>query len=263
MTLTAPAPSVERDRYGRPGIYDESGKRTWYTRATTVAETLDDRFNLELWKCRQVADGLSRRPDLLAMVSAKREDKQAMNGLVSDAMEAAASGAAANLGTALHALAEIVDRGQDPGEVPEQLKADLDAYRKATDGWTWTHVEQMTVIDDLRIAGTPDRVGYRRAGKVIIADLKTGDGALTFGQTSIAAQLAIYAHARAYDLVTHERSDLDVDLEHAMVIHVPVGSGEATLHVVDIAAGWEAVQHSTWTRAWRKRKDLITPLAAS
>src|SRR5690606_2671448 len=43
----------KRDRYGRYLIPDPAtGKERAWMRATTLADTLDDRYNLELWKLR-------------------------------------------------------------------------------------------------------------------------------------------------------------------------------------------------------------------
>ena len=62
---------IPRDRYGRPIIPPAAGgKPKPYTRVTTLAETLDDRWTLERWKQRQVAIGLMLRRDLLNKVAA-------------------------------------------------------------------------------------------------------------------------------------------------------------------------------------------------
>ena len=75
MTIDALQPTEPpRDRYKRYLIAPrDGGKAKAYTRATTVAEVLDDRYNLELWKMRQVAVGLTRRNDLLLKVAAEIE----------------------------------------------------------------------------------------------------------------------------------------------------------------------------------------------
>jgi hypothetical protein len=57
---------IERDRYGRPLIIPESGgKPVAYTRATTIANSLDDGTALTAWKMRMAAIGLTVRNDLL------------------------------------------------------------------------------------------------------------------------------------------------------------------------------------------------------
>ncbi len=54
MTIDALQPTEPpRDRYKRYLIAPrDGGKAKAYTRAATVAEVLDDRYNLELWKTR-------------------------------------------------------------------------------------------------------------------------------------------------------------------------------------------------------------------
>ena len=57
----------ERDRWGRYLIVPrDGGKAEAHTRATTVAETLDDRFNLEQWKIRMGIRGVVASKSLYA-----------------------------------------------------------------------------------------------------------------------------------------------------------------------------------------------------
>ena len=66
--LTAAEP--KRDRYGRPMVTPRNGgKPKPFTRPTTIADTLDDRHNLELWMQRQVLKGSIARPDLHALAA--------------------------------------------------------------------------------------------------------------------------------------------------------------------------------------------------
>jgi hypothetical protein len=250
---------VPRDRWGRPLIkpIDGQGRAKAYTRATTYVGCLEDTFNLAKWQQRMVALGLAARPDLLLAVSAHSDDKRRLDDICAEAREAAAASSAATTGTALHRLAERLDRGEDVA-VPPMAAADLDAYRRATTGIDWLHIEQITVHDELKVAGTPDRIG-RIGGRGRIYDLKTGS--IEWGMGKIAMQLALYARSRLYDIATGQRTDLDVDLERAVIIHLPAGEGRCELVEVDITAGWEAVQLATQVRAWRARKDLASPVA--
>lgn len=261
-TFVTPAPEVTRDRYGRPLIVPpDGGKPVAYTRATTIADTIDDRYNLELWKCRQTALGLADREDLLLGVAAHRDDKKQLNKLVASAIEAAKSSAGATTGTALHALSELVDAGRELPVLPDTALADLAAYREATAALSVQAVEQFVVLDDVRVAGTADRI-VEHQGRRYIADLKTGRS-VSYAMGSIAQQLAIYAHGEAYDVATGQRSPLDVDQEWAIVVHLPAGTGECVLHWVNIAHGWEAVQLSMRVRAYRNhaRKGLSTQMS--
>lgn len=260
----------KRDRYGRYLIPDPAtGRERAWTRATTLADTLDDRYNLELWKLRTAATGFAHRPDLLALVAAHQGDKKALDRVCADALEAGKAGEGANLGTALHALTERIDRGED-ALVIDSLRADVEAYRKtlAESGLTIATLpdgrlarEVIVLCPELEVAGTADHLFA--GDKLTVGDLKTGASAIDWAMNSIAIQLAIYAHAtHIFDPTTDTLTEMPpVDLERALVIHLPVGSGECTLHEVDIAAGWEAAQHAAWVRGWRKRKGLSKPRA--
>lgn len=263
IDLTA---EVKRDRYGRYLITPvDGGKPVAHTRATTVAEVLDDRYNLELWKMRQVAIGLTRRSDLLAKVAADETDKKALNAACSEAMDAAESGAAANTGTALHTVLERFHRGDiTPGTAPEMFADIVERYALAldTNGVTicTDAIETVHVLSGLAepIAGMAD-MHVTIGGHRYVADIKTGSG-IDFGARGFAVQLAIYAHAQTlYDYAddTHRKAPI-VEQDRGLIIHVPAKGGDITLHWLDIASGWKAVEQSLWARAWRKRKDLLS-----
>lgn len=256
-TLTTPLP---RDRWSRPLVVPPGGGRAIpYTRATTFVGCIEDTFQLSRWQQRMVATGLSQRPDLLLAVSAHRDDKTKLDMICGDALEAAKAHAAATTGTALHALCEQIDRGQDIGAVPEAYQGDLAAYRDVTAGMEHHYIESFTVLDDLKIGGTPDRISTLGDWRGIV-DIKTGS--IEYGTLKIAMQLAVYAHCVGYNHEEKTRYGLGgVDLDTALVIHLPAGQGQSTLVEVDIAAGWEAVQVATSVRQWRARKDLTRPRA--
>jgi len=251
MTLQIARPPIHRDRFGRPYIVPpEGGKAVPYTRATTWADTLDDRWNLEQWKMRQVAVGLADRPDLVLAVTTQRDDKQALNFTVQAAMEAAKSSAAATRGTALHTLTELLDLGQPLPTIPSDVTADLKAYEAATKHLEMLAVEEFVVVDELQVAGTFDRL-VRHEGRVKVADLKTG-GSVKYAMGAIALQLALYSRGVAYDHVTGTRTPLpDVDQDEALVIHLPAGIAHCVLIRVDIALGWEAVLLAGQVRKFR------------
>lgn len=260
--ITVPIP-IPRDDKKRPLVRPVGqlhAKPVPYTRCTTYVECLDDRYALEKWKMRMVALGLTDNPDLLLSVAAHRDDKDKLNELTWKATEQAKASAAATTGTALHALTEKIDRGQDVGVIPEAYQADLDAYRQATEHMEMLAIERFVVQDALKVGGTPDRV-VRVGGRSYIADVKTGGGAVNWGQRAIAMQLAVYAHSAHYDPRTGHRTPLpnDLDQTRGIIIHLPAGAGECTLYWVDLDAGWLAVTLATRVREWRRRKDLFTP----
>jgi len=256
----------KRDGWGRPLIVPRTGgKAKAYTRPTTIADTLDDRHNLELWMQRQVIVGLVARPDLVAKAATTdATDKKALNGIAGEARDAAGSSAAANLGTAIHAAIEAVNRGE---EAPAMFDEQVAAYRRALDVFGATidpaHVEQFCVNDPIGAAGTFD-MRINVGGKWYIGDLKTGSSVEWSGR-SFAIQLAIYASATSYyDVATDTHSPPEpVDEDRAIIVHLPAHGTDCTLHWLDIAAGREALEHALWTRKWRNRKDLLVPVVAA
>lgn len=271
MTIVTPEPTIDRDRFGRPMVIPPNGgKKVPYQRCTSFIDVISDKWNLQKWEKRMVATGLATRADLLLSVSAHLNDKDALDRICEDAKEAAKASAAATTGTALHALTELVDRGQELPPLPESASADLAAYQAATTELSAVHIEQFMVLDSYRIGGTPDRV-VKYDGKRYIADLKTGS--IEWDPGKIAAQLAIYARAQTYDIATGARGRHDADLERGIIIHLPAGSGECRLYWVDLIAGWQDVILARNVREARKKKfadlcspfgpDLLTQLQAS
>lgn len=258
---------VKFDQYGRYVLPDpETGEERSWTRATTVANTLADRFGLEQWAKRNVVLGIAAREDLYALaVSCKPEDKDQLDDIVEAAEEAAKARSGANLGTALHRITERVDRGEDL-DIPDQWRPDIDAYcQTLVDNHLTVHpdyMERVVVLPEYGIAGTLDRLlypGVTPDGPKIVADLKTGKDVVRYGMTEIAIQLAIYANAThvwngdGYEPMPHVYTD------RAIVIHLPVGEGTCTLHEVNIKEGYRALRAAMWVREWRKRNDLSTP----
>lgn len=256
-------PDIPRDRWSRPMIIPAGGGRpVAYTRCTTYVSALEDTYNLGLWQQRMVAKGLATRPDLLlsasSLVSDMDGNKARLNRLCDDAREAAAASAAATTGTALHALTERIDRGLDVGVIPDQYRPHIDAYQAATSDLEAVHVEQFTVLDELRIGGTPDRI-LRIPGEdgLVIGDVKTGN--IEYGAGKIAMQMAVYAHSVIYR-PDGSRTPIDgLRTDKGLIIHLDAATGTCELVWVDLNAGWEGVQLCTQVRGWRKRKGLTTP----
>jgi hypothetical protein len=257
MTVTAPTPTIGRDHWGRPLIIPESGgKPVAYSRVTTYIKVIEDQFGLQQWMQRKVAKGLALRKDLLlAAQTTPEDDKKRLNQICDEAREAANASGAATIGTALHSLAETMDRGLAlPDGLDPATSAIMSAYGKATAGLRHDHIEQFCVIDTLKVGGTPDRV-VTVDGQTYIADIKTGN--ITFGALSIAMQLALYARSFVY----HPDGTRDVhgaSTNRGIVIHLPAvtdpDDAECTLHWIDLEAGWEAVKVATQVREQRKVK---------
>jgi hypothetical protein len=261
------------DRWGRPGILVHGEKKpVWHTRVSTLAKTLDDQNGLTSWKCVMVAGGAALRPDILAKIAARwprtELNKAELNEYAEELKEAAAASAGANMGDALHEMVARVNRGEDFKPLPT-FEADIKAYRDLLERHGLEtipeYVERTVVIEGLSepIAGSFDLL-VRKAGKLYVADLKTGQK-LDLAWQAIAVQLTLYS--RGTSLYRWEDDGRDpmpeVDQKTGLVIHLPAGSAAATLHVVDLVAGWEATQHALWARSWRKRKDIVRAAKAN
>ena len=256
---------VPRDRWGRPKITMPDGSVVAYDRASTFAKVLDDGYELTRWSRRQVAAGMARRPDLVALAAADAADDRALDDVCKQAMAAVASSAAANTGTALHRFAELADTGHDISHAPAALRADLDAYATlaALHGLRTLAAELFVVVDGLGVAGTLDRL-YAIGGKVFVGDLKTGRHAVRYPHAA-AVQVACYAHGQPYAHPGRRGAplaDLGVDLSTGLLVHVPAGTGTAALYTLDLAAGWEAARLARAARDWQRTKPLAPVVAA-
>lgn len=253
--------ALKRDRFDRPLVIPRPGDEHLaiksgpnkglvpYDRASGFGSNLDDKSGLVKWQRRQVARGvtlLSRTGRLPATLPEPGDEpelgweKDAWNDLADAAEAAVGSGLKAELGTSIHAATEAVDKGESLAGFHSFYQERADAYHRfiTERGIKPTSVEVFGVEDEHRVAGTWDRTGYVD-GVHCILDVKTSSS-LAFGGLSFGVQLAVYAHASAYDPATGERTPHEVmDLERAWIIHVSRDAGgPVTLHPVDIATGW-------------------------
>lgn len=260
----------KRDQWGRYMLPDprrpELKPRAW-TRCTTVSGVLSDRYNLEQWAQRMVALGLAKRPDLLALVKTYHptRDKQRLNKLVKQALEAGNEEQRANIGTAIHAATEALDNGE-PVELQAPYDADVLAYRdglkaagiEILEGW----IERIVLAPELEIAGTLDRVVTRSGWPLPrIADIKTG-ARVDYSELEHAVQQSIYANAtHVWNPDTEELEAMpQIDREIALIIHIPAGEARCDIYELDIERGFQAATTALEVRAWRRTKGLSRPL---
>lgn len=254
------------DAYGRYKLpHPVSGKPTAYTRATTFAKSISDTYTLSMWSQRMAAKGITIRPDLYAAVAATDlSERDKLNKLVEDAKATAGAKSGANLGTALHAFTEQLDRGEKV-TAPAPWDADVEAYRIALERAGIEIVpgmiERIVLNEQFSIAGTFDRIVMWK-GRPTIFDLKTGKD-LEYGWNEIAIQLAIYANSEhVFDKATKtfETMPSDIDRQIGLVCHLPVGKATATIYEVDLQAGHDGAYLCAEVRNWRKRRHLATPI---
>lgn len=281
-------PEPVRDTYGRYVLPDPANgaDRSW-TRATTIAHTLDDTHHLTQWKRRMVLQGLAAEPtlllgvtDLTADLTAAGDDwriakpiKQQMDLLCDAAAEVAGAGDGANWGTLLHTITEYADANRLDEIMPtitswdkpgESLLRDLGAYLAAMDGAgigrPAEYIERILVNTGVDAAGTTDRIldmpqpCPQCGGTLKIGDLKTQKSIFDF--LSICIQLAEYAYADALiDPATGQLAPMPDALCRCtgIVMHLPVGKATCQLYELDLIAGWDAAQAAHTVRQFRDR----------
>lgn len=274
---------IERDRWGRYVLPDpETGEKRSWTRATTVANVLKDRFALEGWSQRNIVYGMGQRPDLFYLAaSCKREDDETLKQVVKDADAASASSSKANIGSAVHEFAARIEAGEEI-EVPPPYDADVNTYLatlasqgiELVPGW----IERIVIVPEIGVAGQADRLwrgpwshpeNVHLEPLPRIGDLKTSTKDATdftkYGSQDIPIQAGIYANATHWWAGSeHGWVEMpEVDRTRAVIAHMPAGSAECDLYEVDIEAGWEAVRLALDVREWRKRDGLMVPLSVS
>lgn len=274
-------PEPARDDFGRYVLPDPtSGSERSWTRATTIAHTLDDTFHLTQWKRRMVLQGLATQPTLLKGVAdltatlaeagddwrIARNIKRELDAVCDSADTAAGADEGSKLGTLLHTITEYADAGRldEIGHlVPDQLQADLTAYLEAMacagiDRPT-QFIERIVVNSEVDSAGTFDRLLRLRDGRLVVGDLKT-QKTVDFGWLAIAVQLAEYAYADA--MLDDESGQLvpmpaDLDKAVGIVMHLPVGKATCTLYEIDLIEGWEAALEAHSVRQRRARSKAM------
>lgn len=257
--------SIQRDRWGRPMLSppDGAGEREPYTRVTTLAKTIEDTTALAEWSTRMVIAGLVARQDLwvVAQTLDPETDKRELNALAADAKEAAAASRKANIGTATHSMIQQIEENRFTGNLVDSMRNDIRAYFEMRQkvGFTVCENEVFVANHKIRVAGTCDKIIQMPDGKRYVADLKTGS--ITYGQASIAAQLAAYAIGTRYDTASDTWGEkLDVDLGIGFILHVPQGTGTAQMVPVELAGGLEAIQTALKVRQLRKGKKFCDPI---
>ena len=297
---------VPRDGWDRPLVVPRGGGRPLgHTRTTTFIDCIEDKSNLSMWKMRQILVGVAKDPSVLSVVHsldlADAKDKLRLTALAERMLDVSGANNKREQGTHLHLLSELVDAGLAlPVGTSDADVVDMMAYMLGTTAFSFRHVEKLVAVNELRTAGTPDRVAlYTGPGplpdmyfedELLITDLKTGSA--EFGQLKIASQLATYSRGKFYnhsvfgfhaDMQEDEKafkawkatafdaelaetaytSIGNVNQEWGVVFSLPAGSGVLTLKWVDLTLGWELAQLALTIRAARSRKGAMLPFRSA
>lgn len=274
-----PRATSNYDGWGRYKLPSPStGRPTGYTRATTVASTLDDTYNLSRWSRRETvrhvltaagAAGESARLFSDLQDALAEENKGTVDKAL-DALDELGGGKdAAELGTAVHAWLEAVDIGQIlPADVPQQFQPYVVNYRTVLARYGLTPVPEFAervVLNDRgeeTIAGTLDRI-YRveATGELILGDVKTSK-TLEYGYLAHSVQLALYGHA-SWMLKTDGTGwepMPEINTDYAVILHVPSDQPErAEAVTMDLAYGLASAAVALDVRRRRKEAKKTVP----
>lgn len=272
---------VPRDRWQRPLLYTRNGEGPLpYTSASTLADTLNNDYGLNIWDRRMIAKGVGMDRELAAMAGSStystgfgapdkgknREAGRVLDEIIERARDRAKAHEKRDWGSAVHAYTE--DR--DPlGEPPEEMQADIASFWEALDlaGIEVVATEIFVANDGLMAAGTFDhlvRVPWR-PGKLVALDKKTG----VYHPESVPIQLVVYAGGDPYEVdddgVHHrttflEQFGMEVDLEYGITAHIPALEGKTELYDENLVEGLEAARHALWVREWHKAHRKPQPI---
>lgn len=239
---------------GRPrAVNPRTGKDQSWTRPSSHADRLDNPHGLVIHRGRNLIAGLSRRPDLLRMLSAGAaiDDKSKTDEIIASALGAVADDSKANEGTAAHAALSRSWRGE---EVPEEFHPLTAAFAKALREHKLTPVMTEACVLNLThgTKGTLDWIFREDDGNHVVGDVKTGR--IDVAKRKFAVQLADYDGAD-YVLApdgTAFSMRLEMSHTHAVLVHIDPETLGVSVYRVDLHVGrwgaWLADQIREWQR---------------
>lgn len=260
---------------GIPYVMGLDGKRKRMSRSSNSGKILDDESNLVDWAKRCIAMGASQRPDLMALASTLdfQADKKQLRDIAEQCLVAGKGQERAIKGTAIHAMFDHLDAGNDWEPAPQYVticNAYLDTLNRY--GLVPVDIEVRCVNDEFNLAGTLDR-RYRTMrsllapdgtvvpiGSYVVGDTKTGT-TLEYASGSYATQLAAYVDSMRYDVDTDERQPFDPPNypDWAIIIHADAELGTCEPYWVDVNAGRQGLALARLVKGWRRRTDLLSP----
>jgi len=246
--------------------------KTYWTRTSTLAKTLDDTWNLSQWGKRMVVWGIKQRPELLDMVGNRIKDpggktgKGILDAVATRALEEAETFKGADAGTDLHNLAEEMEfLGHVPEIATPEQRRTLNAYQAglASQGLEILpeFTERVVVCPELGCAGRIDRI-VRDHETLMIGDLKSQKwepGA--YDSLSLSIQLGVYANA-SYMLDAESWTWVpmpQVSKIGGVVFWIPsVRPGVFEAYDVDLVQGYKFARAAYQLRQWRYLRGIVT-----
>ncbi|MBM4637801.1 hypothetical protein GS451_23995 [Rhodococcus hoagii] len=269
--------TIVRNHWGQPWVttdgqplqYDGKKKSptnaVGYTRVSTLAGILDDKSGLIDWSSANAAVGVVKDRSLFAQVASLvqkhgdpwsvPEAKRQLKPVVEAAQKRAGSDEASGLGTSFHEFTEVLDQGGSVEFAPAEMLPWLKAYQVATESLEVIDCEPFVVCDELKAAGSLDRLYRLPDGRVVVGDIKSGKSDNQY-PLKVMTQVAVYANSVRYDQVSGERQPLHPDLDPSvgLLVHAPIRTGRprCTVYELDLVAGFRLARLAVEVREARK-----------
>lgn len=231
-----------------------------YERVSRVVDAIDNLKWLLRWYQGLLAKGMAMSPDLCGMASALDWNDPRMAAIIETAHDRSGGNEKANWGTAVHSWTEP---GRDLASVPEEMRPDVRSYRLAHEeaGVTILRYEVFVVNHTLKVAGTFDTLAECEELGRFLEDKKTGK----WSAMANGVQLGTYANSTEVDrdLVKAKLwappKALDVNLDWAVVAHIPKGGGTTTLRKVNVRRGYDLAKLAMEVKAHQEMPDWCAP----
>jgi hypothetical protein len=273
--FSMPEPDVKRAPGGSPLLAPRGleGKdiRAPYTRASYMADFLEDKEHIHRWEMRYLAKAMGQNEDLAALAACETystglsdatfgREKSASGRRLDDIIERAFDRVRihekADHGSAVHGFTEP---GAPSGDaIPERMRADVAAFWEINrrECIEIVATEQFTANDKTMSAGTFDHLvripGHPLLTDYVIADKKTG----RFSPFEWIIQLSSYANGDPYDTSTDTRPAWPGPINKDWGLVWQIGGGSVKLWMLDLALGWELAQIAAKVRDAHARTDL-------
>jgi hypothetical protein len=265
---------------GRPMLIpkglESSGVRAAYSRASGLAEHIENQFHIHRWEMRYLAKAMGQHEDLAALAAVETystglsdatwgADKSAsgkrLDSIIERALDRVRIHEKADRGTAVHGSTEP---GAPRGV--ERLRPATEAFFEINrrEAIQLVGTELFTANDITMSAGTFDHLvkipGHPLFSNPwgnpldVVADKKTG----RFSPFEWAIQIASYANGDPYNVETDVRHEWpgDVCKDWALVWQIDSDDETVKLWVIDIAFGWEMAQLAAKVRDGHERRDI-------
>jgi hypothetical protein len=281
--FTMPEADVMRGTGGSPLLVPKGlegkGIRSEYTRASYMADFLEDKSHIHKWEMRYLAKAMGQNEDLAALAACEvystgisdavqgREKTQSgrnLDQIIERAFDRVRLHEKADRGTTIHGFTEP---GAPTGSaIPERLRNPVAAFWEINrrECIELVGTEQFTANDVTMSAGTFDHLvripGHPLLKGLVIGDKKTG----SFDPFSWCIQLSTYAYGDPYNTADDTRPAWPgmINLDYGLVWQIDAVSAQVKLWIIDLAIGWELAKVAAKSRDAHKRNDIAVEYKA-